>query len=146
MCGKHHQDKKKDRDCRQEDIEQDVLAPDRRLFIQAARPSGVFDNDILKVSEVVGEVVGTGVAMRRRRFQSTVDYLLHLRGNGGLDLARRRRLLNQTRVDMRQRIGGAKWEPAGKHFVEDHADRIDVAASIASKSLDLFRRSVTHRL
>ena len=105
MCGQHHQDKKKDRDRRQDDIEQDVLAPDRRLFIQAARPSGVFDNDILKVSEVVGEVVGTGVAMGRRRFQSTVDDLLHLRGNGGLDLARRRRLLNQSRVDMRQRIG-----------------------------------------
>lgn len=77
MCSQHHQDKKKNGNCRQDNIEPDVPRPNRGLVIQVARPSGPFDLHILEVREVVGKVVGIGVAMGSHRFQSKVDYLLH---------------------------------------------------------------------
>lgn len=57
--------------------------------------------------------------MRGLALHGAVDDLLHLRGYRGLDLARRRRILNQPLVDMRQGADIAEWQLAGEPLIEN---------------------------
>ena len=97
MCGQHHQDKKKDGNRRQDNIKEKILVPDGRRSITPARFATFIYDHILHMGQVVRHFMSARIAIFGRLVHCAEDDLLHLRGNRGLDLARRRRLLEQTR-------------------------------------------------
>src|SRR5882672_7078265 len=129
MCGQHHQDEKKDRSRRQDNIDQNVLSPNCSRVIHVAGPIALFNNDLLQVSKVVSEFMCTGVAMHWCTLQSTVNDFLHLQGDRWFKLARRGGILELRLVHVCEEVIVLEGRPAGKHFVEDYADGVDIAAS-----------------
>ena len=52
------------------------------------------------------------------------------------------RLLVHDPVEKRRLVFATEGEPAGKHLVEDHAEREDIGAAVGLQPLGLLRRHV----
>ena len=92
----------------------------------------------LQVAEIEGDLVSIRVTVLGFTFESTVGHFLQLGRDRGIDFARRNRLFQKAVV----RALSLKGRFARQHFVQHHAEGVDVAAGIVAFSVQLFRRSV----
>ncbi len=118
-------------------------------FGMRATPVGGFgavgEADLVLVFEVVGELVGGGVAVAGFAFEGAVEDLLQLRGDGGFGLHGRLGVADEAGVHDGEGVGAGEGELAGEHLVEHDAEGVDVAAGVAALAFDLLGGDVVGR-
>jgi len=105
----------------------------------------VFGDYAVLMLKIPGELAYPRVALRRLRLQRAVEDFLQFRCDLRIGLAGWNRRLQQPQIHNRERIVTGKRRGARQDFIQNHAERVDVASGIAAFSAHLFGRNVIRR-
>src|SRR5258708_28182597 len=99
----------------------------------------VFDSHLVEMLQISCKFVSMRVAIPGLSFDSSVDHLLQLRRDRGLQHTGWLGIIEQAVVDYFHRRRAGERNLTREHFVEDHAHCEDVGTAIAALALYLLR-------
>src|SRR5476649_202239 len=103
------------------------------------------NSDLVQMLQVPGKLLGGAIAALGIAFERAVHPSLQYGRDRRIHLPRRHRIVQQAVIHDGKRIWPGKWRLPGEHFIQHHAQRVDVAAGIAPLTFYLFGGDVFGR-